>query len=451
MKYGKYSAAAAVALALVGGIGMVGCNEGTSNASAPSGTVVMTASLPSGGVSKSLIDENTGTINIKLYSGNMMQYGGGTYVKPVLVADVNITRTSPTATIAKVPVGDFFAYVTSYDSNNSQLDRVNLGGTIVEGTNTLNATFVRGKWTLDTPITLNKTLSTDTARIDSISVVPNAYYYTSMGRAALDYNSSLGYTDLSVMINGANLPKVVYSGWNQQTGNSEYNVTSTTETRVGGYIMYMNQFKGPNTNTNALQSGEMMLKPISGNVVSEDLNNTRNVFVLGIDPAQKEPMYQETGYDSNSTFSQDVAMYATTKVTAYNKISGNLIETRTISQTWSQKCYDGNTTTTQVTCPWDQQLSAAKARQTAAVKGIKAQRAKLGKSAVGTDGCYRNLNVTDNERYLNSVWDQNASTYRTITVVGTGTWVGDACVHPFTATGTQLPSTDMNLTIQKVR
>ncbi|MDD5717173.1 MAG: hypothetical protein PHW64_05160 [Sulfuricurvum sp.] len=449
MKYGKYSAAAAVALALVGGIGMVGCNEGTSNASAPSGTVVMTASLPSGGVSKSLIDENTGTIEVKLYSGKY-QYGGP---QPVLVADVNITRTSPTATIAKVPVGDFYAQIISYDSNGSELDHMHLAGTIVEGTNTLNATFVRGKWTLDTPITLNKTLSTDTARIDSISVVPNAEIYntTSMGKAAFDYNSPLGYTSLPVMVNGANLPKVVYSGYNQKTYNEEYNVTSTTETRVGGYITYMNQFKGPNTNTNALQSDEMLLKPVSGNVISDDLNNTRSLFVLGVDPAQQESMYQEPGYESNSTFSQDVAMYATTKVTAYNKISGNIIEVNTLSNSYTRKCYDGNATTTQVTCPWDQQLFAAKARQKAVVKGMNTKRAKLGKSAVGTDGCYRNLTSTDSSRYLGSVWDQNTSTSRPITVVETTVWAGDACVHPFTATGTQLPSTDMNLTIQKVR
>jgi len=450
MKYGKYSVVAA--LALVGVMGLVGCNEGSSSSTAtPTGSVVFTASLPAPDLSKALIDTNTGTINIQLYSGSMMHQEGGTYVEPVLIADVNITRLSPTANIAKVPVGNFFAYVTSYDTNNSVLDRLNLGGTIAEGTNTLNATFIRGKWTLDTPITLNKTLSADTARIDSVSVVPNAYYYNyAMGKAALDFNSSMGYTDLPIMVNGVNLPKVV-ANYNYQTRTYEQNVTSTSETRVGGYIMYFNQFKGLNTSTNALQSAEMMLKPTSGTIISEDLNNSRQIFVLGIDPSMKSYGYEMGGYEYNSTFSQDVAQYATSKVTASNKMSGNIIEMRTISQTWSEKCYEGNTTDKEVTCPWTQQLSAAKVRQKSALKGISTQRAKLGKAAVGADGCYRNLNVTDNERYTSYSYDPITYASRPITVIGNGTWTGDACVHPFTATGAQLPATDLNLTVQKVR
>lgn len=448
MKYSKYSVVAV--LALVGVMGIVGCNEGASSPSAtPTGSVVFTASLPAADLSKALIDTNTGTINIQLYSGTMNHMDYNVTNQPVLIADLNITRMSPTATIAKVPVGNFFAYVTSYDANGTSLDRINLGGTIAEGTNTLNATMIRGKWTLATPIILNKTLSTDTARIDSISIVPNAHYFPySAGKAALDYNSSFGWTELPIMINGANLPKIVY---NYQTGGGEYNVTSTSETRIGGYLDYINQFKGPNTSTNALHTGmQMQLKPVSGTVIRDDLNNSREAFVLGIDPTINSNMYQQSGYESNTTFSQDIAGYATSKVTAYNTMSGNVIEMRTISQTGSEKCYDA-TTNAALTCPWNQQLTAAAMRQKAAVKGISAQRAKLGKSAVDSSGCYRNLNVNDSERYSSSIWDQNSSSYRSIYVIRTGTWTGDACAHPFTATGAQLPVTDLNLTVQKVR
>lgn len=458
MKYTKYSLI--TALALAGMIGLVGCNEEDTSASgAKTAVVEFGATFPSSGVSKSMIDTNTDIINIKLYSGSMFQEMGPyaqstSYEEPILIQDINITRTNPTATMTKVPIGDFFAYVTSYDSEGNELDRLNLGGTLAEGKNTLTATMLRGKWTLDTPITLNKTLSTDTARIDSISIIPNAYLYNySTKKAALDFNSSLGWTELPMLINGANLPKVQYA-YNYQTQMPEYNLTSVTETRSPGYIMYFNQFKGLSTNTNALQTVEMKLRPTTGGVgtiFNEDSNNTREVFVLGIDPSQEYLMYQEPGYESNSTFSESgMANFATSKATAYNKVSGNIVEVRTKEQSGTEKCY--NDSNTLITCPWDQQVSAAKARKKAAVKGISTQKSKLSKSSYNsTTKCYVDLIVTNNERYTSYYYDYNTSTSVPISVVYTGTWKGDACVHPFSATGAQLSSDDLNITLQRVR
>lgn len=451
MKYATYSVAAALVAA--GLFGLAGCNEGQSGSTTPTASVVFSASLPSSGISKQMIDENTDVINIKLYSGSYgMDSHSAEYVEPMLVADVNVTRSNPTATISKVPVGNFFANITSFDANGAELDRLNLGGVIAEGTNNLVATMIRGKWTLDTPITLNKTLESDTARIDSVSIVPNAYMYNySTKKAAFDYNSSLGWTVLPMVVNGANLPKVTYVGYNSNTDSSEYNVTSTSETRVEGYLAYFNQFKGLSTNTNAIQSGEIRLRPTSGTIIRDDLNNTREAFILGFDPAEESKMYPG-GAEYNATFSENVAQYATSKVTAYNKMSGNIVEIRTKSQTWSEKCYDGNTTVTEINCPWNDEVGAQNARKKMVTKAVIAKKAKLSKSALNpTTQCFTDMSLTENERYIGMRWDSNTSTNKYYTVVGSGTWVGDACLHPFSATGSQLPKDDLNITIQKVR
>ncbi|MCK9372358.1 MAG: hypothetical protein M0P91_04115 [Sulfuricurvum sp.] len=435
MKYANYSIAAAVALA--GIVGLVGCNEGASSASAsPTGDIVVSASLPNSPLGKSLIDQNTQIINVKVYTLDP-------YEK--LIGDVNITKTSPTATIMKVPVGDFYATVTSYDSNKTALDMLWTGGTIAEGKNALVSTLIRGKWTLDAPVTFNKTLSTDTARIDSLSVIPNAYYYAA-NKSAIDLNGTYGWTNHPTYLNGANLPKFV-EGYNNTANNYERNVTSTTETRWGTTISYLNQFKGLSTNSNALEDAWILLKPISGTVVREDLNNTREAFIMGIDPVRS---HKYTNYEYNTTFSDPTASnYATSQVTAYNKMSGNIIESRTKAQNWTEKCYDENGTT--VACPWNQTTTVATARKKAVTKAFSAKSVALGKSAANANNCYIDLNVTDRERGTGTYYDYNTSTYKKITYDYTYFWKGDACGHPFTATGTQLPQTDLNITIQKKR
>ena len=497
---------ASLALSALSVVAFYGCGGGSgSNVSsnptdgtvllAKTGTLVVSAKFPTGNepgqIGTALIDENTAKIVVVVF--NESGYS----------EDVILTRDNPTARIANVPIGRVSVYITTYDSADNLLDYLNVDGEIVEGENTLVATLIRGYWKFvdengnPVSIRLNKTLDTDTTTLTGFSVIPfmslsgpgptdyvsiqgcvyddpttpdpipGATVSTSLdsvtavtgsdGCFFLQTNTPANYccTPYTITITAPGYPTFSQSlvwgdhptnqkfylntgsvasasmkkssiDWNKHFGWSEYNLLwkgsgfspelcdDSTETCWDEGLSYFNQFIGPSTNNNAIDSKHLPL-PKAGDY-------PRSAFIVG------------TGPEGMSNISDpDALNYFNSKVTGPNTMEGHIVELLTKSETFT--CYDlsGN----EIECP--EIDSASKSNKGLSKAIVKAISQRAGKSAIDSDGCFRDLNIS-------STYEEEADSYK---VVVTWDWAGDACVHSFKAEGSQLPSTDLDLTIQR--
>lgn len=227
-------------------------------------------------------------------------------------------------------------------------------------------------------------------------------------------------------------------------------------------IEYFNQFIGPSTNNNAIASGEIQLTPDPNYPDTYGCDqygyceSNRSAFFFGL-PIGFNYGEGEGGPDTitdpNGTDMIPILnSYATTRVTASDTITGNIVEVLEKTRTETMTCYDVNGVTTPddpsdsnvlIPCPW---LAPAKKAKTNAI--IKALSERLGKAQTGN--CYQNLNWSSTYTWT-EYWDLDNDYYRDdpVMVVETYSGSGDVCAHAFTAKGSQLPSTDLGLIIQK--
>ena len=418
LKHGKLLAS--LALSALSVVAFYGCGGGSgSNVSsnptdgtvlpAKTGTLVVSAKFPTGNgpgqIGTALIDENTAKIVVEVY-------GEGGYFR-----EVELTPNNPTARIANVPVGRVGVFITTYDSRDNLLDYLAVGGEIVEGENTLVATLIRGSWTFvdengnPVSIRLNKTLNTDTTTLTGFSVIPYIYY--AMKKSSIDWNKPFDWSEYKLLWKG--------SGFS-------FELCDSTET-CWDELIYFNQLIGPSTNNNAIESFEFPLPP-------DAEENPRFAFIAGMDP--------------EGISDPDALNYFNSKVTGPNTMEGNIVEVLTKSEEITTTCYDlsGN----QIACP--DTSSASKSNKGLSKAIAKAISQRAGKNAIGSDGCFRDLTVSDTDEWENcadldnnGLWCEYPNDW--FKVVVTWEWTGDFCVHPFKAVGSQLPSADLDLTIQR--
>lgn len=382
------------------------------------GSLTVSAKFPQNGnkgeIGTALIDENTASIEV------FVETSSGSY-------SLSLTPASPTGTIANIPVGSLWVSIYTYDSAINMLDYLYLGGEIVEGQNTLTATLIRGSWQLvnasnqSTSITLNKTLSTDTTTLNSFSVIPYTDWYASAKKASIDPTKNFNWSEYNLLWKG--------SGFSSD-------LCGATET-CQGWLGYLNQFIGPSTNNNSIADGEIPLLPTSDYTPTLDEPTNRWAFFGG-------------GLEGMNTFSDpDVLNYFNSRVTGATTMEGNILELLTKSETGAETCYD--LSDNPITCP------ASKSKKGLQKSITKAMSQRLGKAVADANGCFINLNVTGTDDWEScadltgdglSCYTYPDDWYK---VVETWDWTGDACGHSFKAVGSQLPSTDLGLIVQKTK
>jgi len=421
LKRGKLLASAVLSALSV--VALYGCGGGSgSNVSsnptdgtvlpAKTGTLVVSAKFPTGNgpgqIGTALIDENTARIVVEVY----VEYGEGWYFRRV-----QLTPNNPTARIANVPIGRMSVYITTYDSAYNLLDYLAVGGEIAEGENTLVATLIRGYWKFvdangnPVSIRLNKTLDTDTTTLTGFSVIPYPYWYDAMKKSSIDWNKPFGWSEYNLLWKG--------SGFSPEL------CDDSTETCWDEGLDYLNQFIGPSTNNNAVESKYLPLPPTPDEY-------PRSAVIVGMGP--------EGMFDISDS---DALNYFNSRVTGANTMEGHIVELLTKSSTETLTCYDlsGN----EITCP--DTSSASKSNKGLSKAIAKAISQRAGKSAIGPDGCFRDLTISGTDEWESCAdLDNNGRRCEYpndwFKVKADWTWTVDACVHPFKAVGSQLPSTD---------
>jgi len=217
------------------------------------------------------------------------------------------------------------------------------------------------------------------------------------------------------------------------------NLCGATETCWDDGLSYFNQFIGPSTNNNALDS-YLPLPPSGGYTPTPDNPTDRSAFIAGYKTAE--------GITNSSD--PEVFNYFNSRVTGSDTMEGTIIEMLTKSEVGTESCYDMSGGP--IDCPVTGQ--ALKSSRKGLITAIaKAMSQSVGKSSIGQDGCFRDLQVSgvnENEDCADLNGDGNWCSYPDdyFRVVIDWTWSGDACGHPFKAVGSQLPSTDLQFVIQ---
>ncbi|MBM4137241.1 MAG: hypothetical protein FJ241_10490 [Nitrospira sp.] len=396
------------------------------------GNLVVSAKFPQNGqkgqIGTAFIDEDTYYIMVTVTDA-----AGDDYI-------LDLTPENNTGTVPNIPVGQIYITINTWDSQDNNLDYLELAGTIVEGNNTLTATLLRGNWQLvddfETPspvsIQLNKTLSADTTTITDFSLITSGYGYASAKKAAIDLEEEFGVSIYDIIAFG--------SGFS-------LDYCDSTEYCIGYEgVSYYNQFAGPSTTNNALNSDEgMPLEPDTQYPIPEEADSNRTAVFSGIIPPEGE-------------FSDpDALNYFNTRVTGANTIEGTLIEMLIKSETDSVQCFDVNGVTTPepgdsnvlITCPFPQGQSVKKAINKSIVKAL-TQRSGVKRSAPDQEGCFRNIQTSDSYSNTVNVYDLNQDGQNDpMNIVSSFGWTGDACVHPFKALGSQLPPEHLDLMVAK--
>lgn len=414
-----------------------GTGDGTTVAKAASLTI--SAKFPQNGktgqIGTALIDQNTQCISVFV--------SGPNYYSAVL------TPTNPSTTFTNVPVGGYWFDIVTYDGPASGgnctgyvLDYLYSGGEVVEGQNTFVATLIRGGWQFvdanGDPVTLslNGTMPTATEQLTGFSVIPSVYYYTApagLKKSSIDDTRPWASSEYPLLWKGLNLP-VDYCG--------------STQT-CQSWIAYFNQFIGPGTSNNAIEDGEIKLTPDPNYPQPCDpsgyCKSNRWAFFFGLPIDPTTTITDPNGNDMTPT----VNAYATTMVTGADTIQGNLLEVLEKSSSGTEKCYDdtgasGVTPGAQIQCPWTSGTAKATMKEKAIMKAL-----SEGIRKAQAQSCLIDLNWSGTDTWT-EYWDlNNDGQPDPITVEETWSGSGDVCVHPFTAKGSQLPSTDIQLIVQK--
>jgi len=458
-----------LALLLLPLLVLYGCGSSSSGSSGSSsqetGSMTFSAKFPQSGkageIGSAFISNATQCIEV--YVETKSPY-------PVAV----LTPSSPTATVAGVPVGLTGVMVNTYDGPESasggycsgnMVDQLTATATVAVGSNTFTATMIGAGWQFASAIPLNKTLSNSTELATAFIVDP-LYYYWGMGKAAINdqkpnFRNDYGITWVGNFVSMYdNLP--IYGKYCDQSNTA----------CLGDDLHYYVQFIGPNTSNNAVDNGQLQLLPAAEfpntiNYGYDGVETNRFAFFFGIPfgfdfsntISWGGPVYgggptmANTPTDSDAI--PDINALATTKVTGANTMSGNIVEV--LLKDWVQgtaTCtvltdgWTGAPVNQVVTCPGGIGGTSKKVSKEAINKAVlKATSNAVGKAAtIGSDGCFtEDVTVAGVDRWTDNVdvWDgslwQEGQDGWNDQVLIESSWTGVAkiCRTSFNATATE--------------
>lgn len=465
---------------VVAGCGGSGSSVGSSNGSSGSvltsdngqqvipktATLVIGAKFPQsdGKIRAAYLDENTVRIDVTIYAGCTDNY----YANCQAYRNVTLSKENPVQTLSNLPVGKIFYIIRSYSSQDGYywdtLDFLEGKGEIVEGKNTLVATLLRAKWSFvdnegnPISITLNGTKPDSNESISSLLIVPyGSYYsYSSLSKASINTAKDYGKSEYTAYYLGSNLNAVGCSG---------------TSCKAYSGLDYYNQFIGPSTNNNAVNSAQLPLIP-DPNYPNTYNSNTSSCWYYG-DPYDCTnrgaiiigvPLdYSHYGYYGYTSFkdvdgndmTSTINSYAISSVKDANTMEGNIVEFLMKNRSRTNVCYDmdkltcpDSTEPCQIQCP--SYISSQAMRQSIEKAVLKATSKNIKKSQ--QIQCYKDLSLSEKYTWetYGSIYDNNGNYvgYGRIKVNSQMNGTVDACIHSFRAKASQIPSSSLEVTIQ---
>jgi len=268
---------------------------------AKTASVTFAATFPSkNSTAKSLINTATTQILVNWYEYNSPNTGA-----------VILTPSNPTATVMLAPIKYVFeAIATNGTGTTNILDKAASAGKLNVGANTVNITFLSGKWTFKdgtgattTPIELSA---------GSASLIVDGFYLS-----GIDGNVSSGSTGTSAL--DGTLPYVGVDYLMTWGTGSWSNVARQ------GYASHYTQFTGGSTNIDVFDGGFYNLTQGCSDWDSacNEVTGDRAIGIIGASPDHNEGAEQML---PAQTFSPDIMTYATSKIVDGTTITGNMIE-----------------------------------------------------------------------------------------------------------------------------
>lgn len=457
------------ALMLTGCLDGSGSTASISSVQAAKADVGISVEFPAAGASAARIDDNTTAVLVQVWDAtNTGCQDYGCYGEPT--KSVRLERPAGGGTVSAsllgVSTGEAIVRVTQLNvdgDTETALETVNVAAKLIEGKNSMTVTLLRAAWTLQTPVTFNKIVTTDTTRVDSFSLVPSPYYtqaqaaatsnvdvYGVMNVAIADEQLLLrGVSSYATIVKGSNLCS--YDDYGGYGGSGSPITCGQTQLASSYYqedgLAYFNRHDSADASHNfALLSASNDL-PLAYD--SQERERGWAAYSLGSDN-QFLTLFNSSGPGGDTASDPDVWKDFNIAVTGGSTIQGNFIEWLSKSMTeGTRKCYSDYQLTTEITCP--AQAVAAKASVkhgksflSALGKAVAKAKASPGKAAADAQGCYRDLvlsykdyeyggYILENDAYMS--WYYGWDVSETI----------DACRHPFTATASQLTQADVDL------
>lgn len=387
---------------------LTGCNESnTTDTTLPAQDNTGTASLtisatfpPAANLGTALIDENTQAFTVEVCDQLELNCQTG-----------EISRDNPSTSINGLSPGNGFIVIRASDDSGTAFDRIVTGVSLTEGINTFTAYMIRGEWTLNNQIVLSKTLSTATDTLTAFTI-------TSPLKLEADIPA------------GSNTTR--YQGNWTGTGLYDTALATNTATAVSSRLTYGTKFTGPSSASNFVDDLSIALKPDPAYPAGVFNGSNRHAFIAGS--------------ASGKTFVDTSTLSAyNSRVSNGTTITGTIVEALFTSATKTIKCYAGtNTTASEITCPSD--VSVAKAGVTPAMTSalastLPSSTSQAGKAAIGSDNCYA-VQAVDLKSAYNDFYTPTGTTdIKPMYVVEQLVGNAKLCIHPFTATGTQLQTT----------
>jgi hypothetical protein len=451
-------------------------------AQAAKANVGISVEFPASGAAAARIDDNATAVLVQVWDATARQCNDGGYCYYTGEPTKSVTLERPesgfgvvSASLIGVSPGESVVRVTQLSGTGdarTALETVNVSANLIEGQNNMAVSLIRAAWILDTAVTFNKIVSTDTTSVNSFSLVPYQYGYYAPQAAATDNVDVYGVMNIALVdqnfLNGASIYGTVlkgsnlcsYDGYDGYGGYGGYggSITCGQAQLVSNFyqesgVAYFNRHDSQAAaNSYALLAGSNDFP-----LANDSLERTRGWFAQSVGPDGKIlELYSE---DIGTETASDPSIWNDIKVavTGGSTIQGNFIEWLSKSTTASNRtCYvwvyaDNQSNKQNITCPAT--ATAAKAgarhgkafRQALIAKVAKAKSA-VGKAAADAQGCYLNLTISYKDTNMYGGYDQTqmASWYYDEDI----SELNDVCRHPFTATASQLTSTDVDLVNQ---
>lgn len=422
------------------------------------------------------------------------------------LASGTITPDNPIVTVNNLPIGEVGMSIrmtngqsttgTGYDGNTitqcngTTLDVQYPYMELAEGQNTFTATMIgNAQWTFvdsngnPISINLNKTYSSSPETISSFDLFTwETFPGSNIGTVSVDYNKPSGGAWYQLLWKGSNFDTTLNN--------------CADNTVCASNANYTVQFIGPDTSNNAFNTDSLKLTPYTDN---NGKTWDREAFIYGVSPTY-ENFY---GYYGNSSYYYDYSFSAlqqdgtdvvadiesrfggTTVINA-DTMQGIILEIASPDITKNYECaFDQNFTST-FTCP--SQITSM-ALKLAVSKKFEELTNGVSAQSIDNNGCYSGVSINENrineektgwyawnncqnidldgdgfaETYacdynLDGVVDTNDDTNSDGTIDDndsisfyihyTFTATMDICVHEFTAKAGEIPTSDLNLTIQ---
>ncbi len=447
-----------------------GCDGGGGSAPAASAqaakaNVGIAVEFPAPGASAARIDDNATAIRVEVWDSTNQNCQSITcFGDPTR----SVTLDRPTgggtvsANLIGVSPGEAMVRVTQLSgSGDTQtiLETVNVAANLIEGQNSMTVSLLRAAWVLQTPVTFNKIVTSETTRVDSFSLVPSQTF-TQLQSAATG-NVGLygqltaavspteifgrGFTTYGAVLRGTNLCSFDFDAYGGTLG--AFTCGQQELVSRSDEIGYFNRHDSSNAGNGFASLVLQNDMPLA----NDDQGRTRGWMALSLGADGLLAGVGNTGPGADEVISDpSILNDFTFEVTGGSTIQGNIIEWRDIStSSANRRCFSDFNQTTSVTCPAAAVPTKAGAKhgngfRNALIGALAAAKAGPAKAAADAQGCYLNLTVQFTD-IVDVTFDP--VNFNNIYIVEDVTDVVDVCRHPFTATASQLSSTDVDLVV----